>query len=368
MKRLTLASILLAALIACDDDAPNPGQLITDSGILADTGGSGGSGATGGAGATGGEGAMGGEGGLAGSGGMGGDGGTMDAGPGSDADLLDAALDQAVADQSVDQAVPDMTVDMLAPDMAQPEACARWADQVDQPLLDALYTELHDTYRPVEVMVDLGGNPNRYTTARALMFTEVEFMDRDGQGGHECAYTGAFVAGEMGVEPNNDDLNCEHTWPRARMGARDTLLYSHQQSDIHHLLPTVPGVNSSRGSLHFGESVRNRDLSWSPAIRGVDGENHGVFAPRAERKGDVARVIFYFSARWGADIVDWEEATLRRWHAEDPVDARERGRNDAIEGIQGNRNPFIDCPGLVGSIADFRSFPILDNEQTLAAP
>ncbi len=40
-------------------------------------------------------------------------------------------------------------------------------------------------------------------------------------------------------------------------------------------------------------------------------------------------------------------STLIRWHHEDPVDYRERHRNDVIEEYQGNRNPFIDRPDLV---------------------
>ena len=41
------------------------------------------------------------------------------------------------------------------------------------------------------VQLDLGGNPNRYTTARQIMFTAVERqVDDAGQGELECIYTG----------------------------------------------------------------------------------------------------------------------------------------------------------------------------------
>ena len=37
-------------------------------------------------------------------------------------------------------------------------------------------------------------------------------------------------------------------------------------------------------------------------------------------------------------------ATLLLWHIQDPVDERELIRNEAVFGIQGNRNPYIDNP------------------------
>ena len=40
-------------------------------------------------------------------------------------------------------------------------------------------------------------------------------------------------------------------------------------------------------------------------------------------------------------------SVLMAWHLQDPVDDRERARNDAIFGFQGNRNPFIDNPEWV---------------------
>ncbi|MCA9539209.1 MAG: endonuclease [Myxococcales bacterium] len=239
----------------------------------------------------------------------------------------------------------------------------------DDALVAALHRELHEAYRPIEVQPDLGGNPNRYTTARFLMFTQVEYVPGpDGQLGQECVYTGRFAVTPEGEEPARDAINCEHTWPRSRMAAEDTLRYSHEQSDIHHLLPTDPNVNSARGSLPFGDVMSVQNGSFRPALIGDDGAGHLVFEPRDERKGDVARVIFYFATRWGTGLAAYEEAPLRRWMVDDPVDARERRRNDLIEAIQGNRNPYIDCPELVGRIADFAEFEPLDTEQSLPAP
>jgi endonuclease I len=67
----------------------------------------------------------------------------------------------------------------------------------------------------------------------------------------------------------------------------------------------------------------------------------------------VARAIFYFAARYKMKVGGAEEATLRKWNHEDPVDAEEAARNDMIEDVQGNRNPFVDYPELIDQVKVF---------------
>jgi endonuclease I len=43
-------------------------------------------------------------------------------------------------------------------------------------------------------------------------------------------------------------------------------------------------------------------------------------------------------------------ATLLQWHAADPVDDRERLRNETVFNYQGNRNPFVDHPEWVSCL------------------
>ena len=45
-----------------------------------------------------------------------------------------------------------------------------------------------------------------------------------------------------------------------------------------------------------------------------------------------------------------ERALLIRWHLQDLPDDLECVRNDAIEALQGTRNPFIDDPALAGLV------------------
>ncbi|MGK0359165.1 MAG: deoxyribonuclease-1, partial [Bradymonadia bacterium] len=118
---------------------------------------------------------------------------------------------------------------------------------------------------------------------------------------------------------------------------------------------TDPDVNNTRGDTPFGEVARP-EQSFGPAAIGDNDRGQTVFEPRPERKGDVARTLMYMAARWGLGLAGEELVIARAWHAMDPVDEWERGRNDSTAQVQGNRNPFVDCPSLVQQVPDFDEF------------
>lgn len=159
-----------------------------------------------------------------------------------------------------------------------------------------------------------------------------------------------------GQIPVNNVMNTEHTWPQSKGSKREPA-----RGDLHHLFPTDNPANSARGNHPFGEVVgKDATRDCAPSQRGdiIDpetGERTATygFQPPLSHRGNVARAMFYVRAKYGYKLQRLEEAYLRKWHLEDPVDQEERDRNDAIEEAQGNRNPFIDYPELVERIADF---------------
>lgn len=156
-----------------------------------------------------------------------------------------------------------------------------------------------------------------------------------------------------GVIPDNKVVNVEHTWPQSHFTRKfpDEV----QKSDLHHLFPTDSQINAIRGNNMFGEVSRDLMDLKCPASRfglGSAGSEE-VFEPPQDHKGNVARALFYFSIRYDLPIDPREEAVLRVWNNEDPVDAEEMRRNEEIFKAQGNRNPFIDFPELADRIADF---------------
>ncbi len=178
-----------------------------------------------------------------------------------------------------------------------------------------------------------------YSTARELVI-----LGLDNHGGDvECVYTGKVV--HVGTEkmPPSEVLNIEHTWPQSK-GAKGIA-----KTDMHHLYPTDSKANSIRSSHPFG-LVKDPNPKFNVGGSKCNGE---VFEVRKQHRGNVARSMFYFSTVYNKEIDSAQEKVLRQWHKEDPVDANEIARNDKIEALQNNRNPFVDHPEYVDMISDF---------------
>lgn len=192
-----------------------------------------------------------------------------------------------------------------------------------------------------ELRANHGGHAGfSYSRSRDYIFATVDNVD----GVVECVYTGQTVVSDT---PDNTGFNVEHTWPQSR-GADS----GDPQADMHHLFPTTAESNQRRSAFHFGV-VETVNWSEGGSKQGEDSQGVTRFEPRDVHKGNVARAMFYFAVIYQQDIPGYEEDVLRQWHLADPIDARERERNQSIYAIQGSRNPFVDRPYLVDRISDF---------------
>lgn len=164
-----------------------------------------------------------------------------------------------------------------------------------------------------------------------------------------------------GKEPSAMLINVEHTVAQSWFKSKS--YFSIGKADLHHLYPSDSRANSMRGNFEFGDvgTVKNapkcfdedRNQLPTEAKLGSGGSNGLVFEPPVKHKGNIARAIFYFAVRYDFPLSASLEKTLRKWHELDPVDPSELSRNDAIEKIQGNRNPFIDHSEYVEQISKF---------------
>ena len=177
---------------------------------------------------------------------------------------------------------------------------------------------------------------------------------------------GTDQAGSYSQE--GDVYNREHSFPKSWFGGEVKPMYT----DLHHMYPTDGYVNNKRANYPFGETSGNKYKSANdfsklgnctyPGYTGI------VFEPAEEYKGDFARTYFYMVTCYEEKLADWysnnsESRTtidgstypgfqtwqlnmLLAWAAADPVSDKETARNNAVKNIQGNRNPFIDYPGL----------------------
>lgn len=197
-----------------------------------------------------------------------------------------------------------------------------------------------------------------YNLAKHYIFGQL-FLQKDAENNYfiQDVYCNKMIKSGVGpgAIPANDKLNVEHTWPQSKFNG--SMNAETQKSDLHHLFPTDSKANSIRSSNRFADVSTNKYLdnncnaskSGPSVIQGGD----RYFEPPTEHKGNVARAIFYFSVRYKLKINSYEQEVLKKWNAIDPVDEAEIDRNNQIELLQGNRNPFVDFPDMVNDINRF---------------
>ena len=191
-----------------------------------------------------------------------------------------------------------------------------------------------------------------------------------------------------------DCYNREHSIPKSWFGGSEG--NNTPGSDIFHVVPTDGYVNNIRSNYAFGEvssasysydgsklgsgkaiSITHTMLGDSKTSKTCEGDR--VFEPQDRYKGDFARGYLGALLRWSTDyqaftsgdggkifsgkytaaghfgLTEYGIALLLKWHRQDPVSQKEIDRNNGIQQVQGNRNPFIDYPYLAEFIWGERS-------------
>ena len=173
-----------------------------------------------------------------------------------------------------------------------------------------------------------------------------------------------------------DCYNREHSLPKSWFNDANPAYY-----DLGHIVPTDGKVNGQRSNYPFGECASGTRLTnGTKKSLGKLGTSTftgytsigTVFEPDDIYKGDFARMYFYMVVRYKPGntnnvnlaangygttmfnstdakygLTDYSVALLLKWHRQDPVSQKEIDRNNGMQTVQNNRNPFIDYPELV---------------------
>lgn len=154
-------------------------------------------------------------------------------------------------------------------------------------------------------------------------------------------------------------INVEHVFPMSwvawhlKCGKREECRrknpeFNRIEADLHNLWPSLKDVNKARRSHPFGV-IKGEKHHFKNCDFELD-ERRRLVEPRPEARGEIARSMFYMASEYGLEIRDRLGKTLLRWNRDDPVSDEERRRNDVIEKIQGNRNPYIDDPSRANGL------------------
>lgn len=167
------------------------------------------------------------------------------------------------------------------------------------------------------------------------------------------------------ISSGHGGLNIEHSVANSWWDGANNDAYK----DIHHLNPSNAEANNRKGNYPLGivktvTYTNGVTIVGKPANASDYGGATMVYEPCDEYKGDFARVFMYMftcyeDMTWGTRFTwmynegekypmfrPWAVNLLLDWSRNDPVSEKEINRNEAVYGVQKNRNPFIDLPHL----------------------
>jgi endonuclease I len=229
----------------------------------------------------------------------------------------------------------------------------------------AFITNLHNKINPHTMQF--------YSNYGSLMVSK--FYARDTTNNQRvvtCVYSGMNQVYSEPFDFTTNDFSREHTycnsWQPTTNATPDNSGLP-EYNDYHMLTPTNQNnVNAVRSNYPLGEVAGTPISTFLGSKLGYDSNGHKVFEPRDSDKGDAARCMMYesvcytgvpysgppntnvtYGGSWSfpnriSNSIPYgqDQNVLKKWHYQDPPDNFEIARNDYVDSLQGNRNPFID--------------------------
>ncbi|NKB37562.1 MAG: endonuclease I [Gammaproteobacteria bacterium] len=153
---------------------------------------------------------------------------------------------------------------------------------------------------------------------------------------------------------NGHRIDIEHIFPANRMaehsGCENRMQcreannqnFIRMEADLHNLYPVWQTVITHRYDFRFGlingEEWRFQDcdIEWKA----------GIVEPRQIARGNIARAMLYMHSKYDIPLQQQDLILFKVWNKMDPPSKQEKVRNNIIERLQGNRNPYVDRPRL----------------------
>ncbi len=172
-----------------------------------------------------------------------------------------------------------------------------------------------------------------------------------------------LYCGESFSSQQRNGFNVEHVFPMSwvtnsldcgtRNQCRDkSKAFNKIEADLHNLYPSRSDVNQARSSFAFGE-ITGEQREFGKDCDFEVNEQQRTAEPGLAVRGEVARAMFYMAyqyQQYGLKLFSKQQHLLQQWHINDAPSEHERSRNDKIEKLQGNRNPFIDDPAKLDKL------------------
>jgi len=231
-------------------------------------------------------------------------------------------------------------------------------------------TDLHTLINPHTVQF--------YSSYGPLMMDYLYQRDTTGnQRVATCTYSGENIVYTGLFDWTTNNMSREHSYPQSWMptvnSTTPAFTSTPEYQDYFMLAPVdQTNVNSVRSNYPYGVVV-TPTYTFQGCKLGLNAAGKTVFEPRDADKGAAARSMLYqciaytgvaytgpantnctYGGSWSLPLViatavpyGQDQAVLKTWNSTYPPDNFEISRNDFIDSLQGNRNPFIDHPEYI---------------------
>lgn len=168
-----------------------------------------------------------------------------------------------------------------------------------------------------------------------------------------------FYFGKRGEAPGG--MNIEHSFPKSWWGGTKNQAYK----DLYNLYPSASKANGEKANypMDVVTDATSEEVGYDKVGKGRSTDK--AWEPGDRYKGDFARGYMYMAVTYsnltyvktGLQTMEdnasgypgmktWATTLYRQWSKHDKVDSLEVARNNAVWGIQNNRNLFVDYPNL----------------------
>ena len=126
---------------------------------------------------------------------------------------------------------------------------------------------------------------------------------------------------------------------RRKNCTKNDKVFKVMEGDLHNLVAAVGEVNGDRSNYRFSQ-WNAKPTQYGQCDMVVDFKGRKA-QPPASRRGDIARVYFYFKEQYALALSSSQYKLFKAWDKLDPVDQAECARDKRIASAQGNNNPFV---------------------------
>lgn len=108
--------------------------------------------------------------------------------------------------------------------------------------------------------------------------------------------------------------------------------YKQAHNDLVNLFPAVGQINADRSNKPFVDATKSKVKTYGKC--NIEIGSRGIIPP-TDKKGDIARVAFYMTEKYGVTYSKRQLKLFKQWDNQDPISKQEIEHNKRVIKVQG---------------------------------